>query len=286
MFELFAQGPYMCVNCGHPNRDIYKIYGNMVRHHSRSPSTSAALMSNMSNKCTMTPRLSKCEQCHQLVDEYVQLDTNILYLDAILQRQSFFRHILLNCKQCNTKSVMKMALIIFFCEAFQRWSSINGVNFSCDKQTDQFPVVTHTYFHLEVSFYYHVFCVFTENVLFNLVFYISFKLFAMYRTKNREMPEKPTLWQSTCAMIICSYGKLFLIPSNLYAGELKPILDLMIHFFCFVSATQCAATIGHNLRMNRLHALVLITLTWLVCTALHSLAYAIIPSQLQDYLNY
>lgn len=309
MFLLSPKGPYVCVNCGSPNNSsVFKMFGNSVTYHSRSPSTagtSSSLLSSAQNRSGMTHKLTECERCKKPVDEYVQLDFNILFLDAVLMKHRFYRHILLNCSISN-KNAFKMAVIIGLCEAFQRWTTLNGVVSASDQtavssnEVSKNSASLKTYFQLEVSFYLIFLCVIIENALFNVIFYAIFQLFArllpslrfLGSGKGRSSPsgaaqQGPTtagssslspspssgvLASSTASVplvdfclciIICSYGKLFIIPSYLYAGQLKYLVDQLIWLFTNVSLVQCALVKGH-LFLNRYQAVALVVITRLL----------------------
>lgn len=300
MFLLSPKGPYVCVNCGSPNHaSVFKLYGNSVTYHSRSPSTagtSSSLLSSAQNRSGMTHKLTECDRCKKPVDEYVQLDFNILFLDAILMKQSFYRHILLNCSISN-KNALKMAVIIGLCEAFQRWTTLNGVVSASDQTTvssdshavSKSSVSSKTYFQLEVSFYLIFLCVIIENALFNVIFYALFQLFSrllpslrFFSSKVSHAQQGPTtsaslspssgIVSSTASVplidfclciIICSFPKLFIIPSYLYAGELKYLVDQLILLFTQVSLVQCALVKGH-LFLNRYQAIALVVITRLL----------------------
>lgn len=271
MFSLLSEGPYVCVNCGFPyNKDVYKIYGNTKpKIHSRSPSTANTSMLN-GKQDVMTHRLTKCEQCRKLVDEYVELDHNILFLDAILQKQSFYRHILQNC-QISNRDALKMVIIFCICEAFQKWIKLNGaVSAITQTLTNSSNLISSkTYFQLEMSFYLIFVCVMLENALFNILFYCNIRLFFIIFARKKldsqsydRALESLKLTDIFISLILCSYGKLFLIPSYLYAGDLKVIVDFLIQLFCLLSFVQCATVKGY-LFLNRLNSFILVALTCL-----------------------
>ncbi|KAH9418968.1 sterol homeostasis protein [Dermatophagoides pteronyssinus] len=312
MFELLKEGPYVCIHCGYPdNKDVYKIYGDQVRHHSRSPSSALWLATTSSTTSTitdnndvhnqqkrskLTPRLTKCQRCQRLVDEYVQLDYNILYLDAILQKISFYRHILHNCRMASNKSALKMALIFYFCEAFQRWSTSNGVTFTSERKTT--PVSSSSsssassYFQLEVSFYYNFLCIILESSLFNLLFYCLFKMaltFVINRQNNCHYPMNKqgisSFKEMFMSLIICSYGKLFLLPCILYGGDLKPILELFIKIFYLFSLVQCSNVKSHSM-LNRFYSILLVLFAYLIHMFLVANLHWLLPSKFINKLQY
>ena len=277
MFMLLPHGPYICVNCGFThNKSVFKMYGHSVPYHSRSPSTAgtSTSLSSVANKSCMTHRLTECEKCKKPVDEYVQLDYNILFLDAILQKPSFYRHILLNC-QVGHKNALKMVVIFTLCEAFQRWSTLNGAVSASDQQIAAVPtsnlISSKTYFQLEVSFYLIFACVFIENALFNLIFICIFCILSHLLSETgsvQSVPRTQQVWYVSMldlflSIVVCSYGKLFIIPSYLYAGELKLIVDQLIRLFFLFSMVQCAHVKGHHF-LKRHWAMVLVAISLLL----------------------
>ncbi|KAJ6217916.1 hypothetical protein RDWZM_009073 [Blomia tropicalis] len=268
MFNLSPNGPYVCINCGYAdNATVFKMYGNMVQYHSRSPSTAGTnqLMAQSSKNHGMTHRLTECAQCHKPVDEYVQLDYNILFLDAILQKQRFYRHILLNTITDN-KIAFKMVVMFGLCEAFNRWTTLNGAVSATDQSVNANLISTKTYFQLEVSFYLIFVRVMIEAVLFNLIYFSMFRLFEwiIHSTKTKIINHYSRFnvffMDLAHSMIICSYGKLFIIPSYLYAGDLKWIIDLLIQLFWLFSLIQCTLVKGHRF-LNYFNSILLIILT-------------------------
>lgn len=252
MFILSSHGPYTCVNCGADNyENVYKVYGNSVKSHHRSPSTAGTHLAAKTNSC----RLTECEVCHRYVDEYAQLDYNVLFLDAILQKHSFYRHILLNC-QISNRSAFKMVTAFLLCETFQRWSTAT-------KPSSSFA--SKSYLQLELSFYLIFLCVILENALFNIIFYAVFK----YAT-DRSNPQNSTsitswklanVYEIFVAIIVSSYGKLLFIPSYLYGCELRVILDQLVYLFFIFSLIQCSAVKG-RLSLLSVKPYLIVLVTW------------------------
>lgn len=252
MFILSSQGPYTCVNCGADNNEnVYKVYGNSVKSHHRSPSTADTSLAAKTNSC----RLTECKVCHRYVDEYAQLDYNVLFLDAILQKHSFYRHILLNC-EISHRSAFKMVTAFLLCETFQHWSTAT-------KPSN--PFESKSYLQLELSFYLIFLCVIFENALFNIIFYVAFKCIS-----DRSYPQNSfASWKITeiyeifIAIIVSSYGKLFFIPSYLYGCELRVILDKLVYLFFMFSLVQCSAVKG-KFSFLSVKPYLIVLLTW--CT--------------------
>ena len=209
MFVLSPSGPYVCCNCGFgKNQSVFRIYGKN--------NINGSVINPILKSSTTHLKLTECLECKKSVDEYVQLDNCILFLDAILQKQSFYRHILLNC-DFEKKVPLKLAVVFGLCDAYKKWSSIND--------TQHYK----SYIELEFSFY----LIFTRSIIENLLFYsILYLLFVLMSGAS-----KPKNLLSS--LIICSYGKIFALPAILWAQELKPIIDILLEAFLLISLVQC-----------------------------------------------
>ncbi|RWS26543.1 hypothetical protein B4U80_00166, partial [Leptotrombidium deliense] len=150
------------------------------------------------------------------VDEYIQLDNCILLLNAILQKTSFYRHILLNCKIPGNVP-FKLMVVFSLSDAYRKWSLL--------KQNPD------TFVDLEFTFYLTFVKVVIENVLFYLFTYVVFKLF-VWRTELKDFVN---------CLIVCSYGKLFNVPAVIYASELKPIADVILETYFLLSLIKCCS---------------------------------------------
>lgn len=274
MFVLSPQGPYFCVNCGAgDNESVYKCYGSQIKHHTRSPSTEHTSLPSKNNSC----RLSKCQHCDQLVDEYVQLDYNVLFLDAMLQKHSFYRHILLNC-EISHKSAVKVAIFFGLCEAFQRWTELNGATLTHSSSSINL-FASKTYEELELSFYFIFLAVIIENAFFNVLLYLIMTCFQKIVGRNGSSFKKSCSFSNMLlSLIMCSYGKLFLIPSHLYAGELKYIIDKLIQLFCIFSLVQCVSVKAHT-RLNHWHPYAIVGLALVVHKLLFRLVFSLVLLQ-------
>lgn len=249
MFVLSQNGPYVCVNCGYSdNQSVFKIYGKSGNGDNVSLSAVNPASSHL--------KLTECSHCNQPVDEYVQLDNCILFLDAILQKQSFYRHILLNC-QFASKIPLKLAVVFGLCDAYRKWSSLN--------EAQHYK----SYIELEFSFY----LIFTRSILENFLFYsVLYFLFNILAAPARSK-------NLLSSFIICSYGKIFALPAILWANELSPIIDVLLELFLLISLIQCCRVKANNF-ISRIRASSIVCATFV----LHQLSlYLVFNSLLSRY---
>lgn len=233
MFALSPHGPYVCVNCGYSdNQTVFKIYGKN--------SSNGSSFNHPLNPSPSHLKLTECLNCNKPVDEYVQLDNCILFLDAILQKQSFYRHILLNC-QSDARVSLKLAVVFGLCDAYKRWWKINEA------------LHYKSYIELEFSFYLIFTRSISENLLFYSILYILFILLAS-SAKSKNL---------LSSLIICSFGKIFALPAILWGAELTPIIDMLIEVFLIISLVQCCRVEAKN-SISRFKAWFIVGLTFLL----------------------
>ncbi|XP_054736124.1 protein ARV1 isoform X2 [Anastrepha obliqua] len=85
---------YICINCGHPIAELYRKYSN------------TAIKTN------------NCEKCHKIADKYIEFDTIIILVDAMLLSQESYRHMLHNQ---SFKLNWKLSLVLLLLESFALW---------------------------------------------------------------------------------------------------------------------------------------------------------------------
>ncbi|XP_017840440.2 protein ARV 2 [Drosophila busckii] len=81
---------YVCVNCGHPVRDLIKKFSN-------------------------TEKPTNCDKCHQVTDKYIEMEEFIIIIDALLLDSCAFRHMIYNG---NFKLYWKITLVVLLLESF------------------------------------------------------------------------------------------------------------------------------------------------------------------------
>lgn len=299
MFQLNTKPPYHCIHCGYSqNISICRYYNghrktgsvnNVLPNEASSPippptKTNYAYVAmippnqasqhitahcdsmdspDLNQSSVKHLRLTQCLKCNQLVDEYIQLDYCILFLDAVLQKTSFYRHILLNCT-IDFRASMKILVLLSLCDAHKRWADtlkvLSGNNYSNEnnKRTPQ-HTEEESYLDLELSFY----VAFASTVITNIMLYfILFITLNILTKSNYYSYKKPFDFKERLPdYIICSYGKLFTLPNILWGGELSSIIELLIEIFHFISLTQCCYVCNKSLSRTKAAITVLITVT-------------------------
>ncbi|XP_004522320.1 protein ARV1 isoform X1 [Ceratitis capitata] len=88
------QMQYICINCGHPIAELYRKYSN------------TAIKTN------------HCERCKRVADKYVEFDSIVILVDAMLLSQESYRHMLHNR---SFKLNCKLFLVLLLLESFALW---------------------------------------------------------------------------------------------------------------------------------------------------------------------
>ncbi|XP_068142019.1 protein ARV1 isoform X1 [Drosophila tropicalis] len=88
--SINAIKPFVCINCGHRVRELYKKYSN-------------------------TLKTTHCDKCHQITDKYIEFEEFIILIDALLLDSCAFRHIIYNG---NFKIHWKVFFVVLLLESF------------------------------------------------------------------------------------------------------------------------------------------------------------------------
>lgn len=183
-----------CINCGHQCKaTMYKVYG-------KEPSTKHV-------------KLTDCNRCEKPIDDYIELDDCILFLDAILLKKRFYRHIL-NNESSTWQTTFKLSVLFLLSDAFFHWSKLRSRGGS--------------YVEQELAFYIILSQVFLKN-LFTYLCIVS----VCYMKRDVDSQE---LFQG---LILCSYVKLFQVPAVLWSSEFFNITSYIIKILLVLSMTQC-----------------------------------------------
>lgn len=86
----------ICIECGHRASELYRDFqGGIIK-------------------------ISHCAKCLGIVDKYIEFDSVIICLDAILHKPQTYRHLLFNI---DTSSTWKLVMIFLLCDTYIKWSS-------------------------------------------------------------------------------------------------------------------------------------------------------------------
>uniref|UniRef100_A0A0G4GJX6 Protein ARV n=1 Tax=Chromera velia CCMP2878 TaxID=1169474 RepID=A0A0G4GJX6_9ALVE len=91
----------VCVECGAPVKHLYKEFSKG------------------------SIRLTRCEQCGEFADKYVEYDNLMIFIDLILHREGVYRHLLFNRLPFRESGMRKEIAAVAFCiislDAYTKW---------------------------------------------------------------------------------------------------------------------------------------------------------------------
>ncbi|KPP73726.1 hypothetical protein Z043_107164 [Scleropages formosus] len=171
-----AGAPFRCVECSADAFELYRDYTNGIL------------------------KISICGSCHKPVDKYIEYDPVIILIDAILCKTQAFRHILFNTK---INIHWKLCVFCLLCEAYLRWSRLQGSLFSL----------------AELG-------IFLGGVL-------AF-LWLIQRLQGSSLELEPLLK----ALLLSCYGKLLLIPAVIWEHDYSLLCFALLRLFVLTSNSQ------------------------------------------------
>ncbi|XP_054736122.1 protein ARV1 isoform X1 [Anastrepha obliqua] len=174
---------YICINCGHPIAELYRKYSN------------TAIKTN------------NCEKCHKIADKYIEFDTIIILVDAMLLSQESYRHMLHNQ---SFKLNWKLSLVLLLLESFALWRQKESIA-SVQQDSLHHAIIS------EKGFY--ICC------LQNLIDYLIITLLLLVVT----WAQRPSIIECTGirkfslillkAITIANLSKMFLLPLIVWRGN-------------------------------------------------------------------
>jgi len=185
---------YSCIECGEPAECLYKQY--------------------RSNGL----KISYCTRCEHPVDKYIEYDATIIFLDALLQKQAAYRHIIFNG---GFKAIWKLGVVCLLCDTFTRWTrcSLTSRGAEQDLYTIAFISVLETFI-----FYCGILCL---SVL----------------LQNVESSVKKVSCSSTVdAVMVGSYGQLLAIAALIWGNSY--ISTMLIVALTIISQVQAYRAIS------------------------------------------
>lgn len=184
-----------CINCGNQCKStMFKVYG-------KEPSTKHV-------------KLTDCTRCNKPIDDYIELDDCILYLDALLLKKRFYRHIL-NNGLFTWQTTFKLSVLFLLSDAFLHWSTL--------------PVRGNSYVEQELTFY----IILLEALFANILTY--FWIISIVYCTNTGVNIRELLQ----GLILCSYIKLFQVPAILWSSEFFSFTKCILEVLHLLSITQC-----------------------------------------------
>ncbi|KAG9347520.1 hypothetical protein JZ751_005088 [Albula glossodonta] len=198
-----TQAPYKCVECNSNANELHRDYSNGIL------------------------KITICDSCQRPVDKYIEYDPVIILIDAILCKTQAYRHIIFNTK---TNIHGKLCVFCLLCEAYLRWSQLQG----SEQSSDPADIIRYT---KEWDFY----GMFGLAAL-ELSVFLSGVLAFLWLVRGflRSSLQLPLLLK---ALLLSSYGKLLLIPAVIWEHDYSPLCFSLIKLFVLTSNSQAIRVI-------------------------------------------
>ncbi|CAN8000104.1 unnamed protein product [Ixodes hexagonus] len=184
---------YVCIHCGEGQQQLYKRYGPDLL------------------------KLSRCSKCNHTVDEYIEMELSIVFIDAVLQKLEAYRHLIFNV---GVQRPWKLALFFLLGEALGLWMS---------RQQDAGA-------SLGLEWHFYLTCLFL--VASNAVFLAL--VIALVRLNVKTCNRQQLAW----ALVLCSYGKLLALPATLWGCDRSQAYLLVTAFFLCSQVQACRVVSG------------------------------------------
>ncbi|XP_056676802.1 protein ARV1-like [Monodelphis domestica] len=185
-------------------------------------------------------KITICRSCQKPVDKYIQYDSVIILINAILCKAQAYRHILYNTK-INIHG--KLCIFCLLCEAYLRWLHLQDSS----QDTDPDDIIRYA---KEWDFYR----MFTIASLEQMAFFIAI-FFGLWLIQPATLRRKSNYILLLKALLLSSYGKLLLIPAVIWEHDYTPLCLKLIKVFVITSNSQA---IRVTLNIDQKHSLLAI----------------------------
>ena len=158
-------------------------------------------------------KLTVCNICHKNMDDYVELETSLLFVDCLLLTSKSYRHLINS--NIDSKSCIKLGFLLLAADTFCKWSR-------WQKEGMAYP-------DMEYAFY----TTFGTVVVQNLIHFTSILILFRLLTSN-------TIQSSNLIkiLILSSLFKLMHVLTVVWDSSLTVGIDLMIDCLLVASQTQ------------------------------------------------
>ncbi|XP_017777830.1 PREDICTED: protein ARV1 [Nicrophorus vespilloides] len=170
---------FVCIHCGEPTQELYKKY-------------SASVL-----------KLKTCDSCNKIADKYIEYDPVIIIIDLVLLNREAYRHVLYNT---GFSIHWKLLMVLLLMETYSEWV----VKFPPDYKT---PVVLHSYFTADFSYYKTFLKVASRAASFFVVILILTVIYNLWTKKKNFKELFFDVWKCT---ILSSFGIFLLLPSLIW----------------------------------------------------------------------
>lgn len=202
---------YICIHCGTKSNQLYKKYGSDLL------------------------KLTRCSSCGQPVDEYIEMEFSIVFIDTILQKLEAYRHLVFNA---GIKKSWKLALLFLLGEALELWLSEHYVPSRGWQDDLGRPFAVEL--ELEWRFYLTCLLLVVSNTLFILL--VTAALCLCHR---RDLANGCTVR----SLIVGSYGKMLGLPAVLWNCDPDVTRYVVAAFFLLSQVQACRAASGSSRKL-------------------------------------
>lgn len=242
ILQFKQKGPFKCIHClKKESRCLYRVYGGTeVCGSNKIPADSSHII----------PR--ECSKCGKPIDNYLELDNSIVFLDALLLKSSLFCHCLLNCQ---LKNLTCIKLFILFVLSDTLFKVMQKESFYNDG-----------YLKFEIAFYYSLFKSIIDNILlyffiiiyykligyiFSIIQYNFFKSFIPICHPPNGLNE---IFLLEKCLVFSSYYKLFNIILCVWPSEFQDALYSIVTLLHLTALAQCIKTVQNGSMFSNLNS--------------------------------
>ena len=231
---------YVCIGCGAPSNVLHKTFqGGFIE-------------------------LVKCASCNKFVDRYTEFDNVLIILDLLLFKPEAFRHVLLNRENSIDGRLITLYLLS---ETYMKWNRMHFSKFDMNTDSFKWNAVTESQFYWLLLLSSLEMLVNYAMAAFLILFYASWRANAKsfnvssFYTFKTQTDSVGVLKRFVQAIVLSSYGKLFMIAAAIWAHN-EPILSLsLIQMFVLASNIQALKVITN---VNSRQALLLLGIPMIV----------------------
>lgn len=192
----------MCIQCGESAEELFKLF-----------------------ECDII-KISHCENCHKVVDKYVEFDPVIILLDVLLFKPQAYRHILFNIQ---IQFQWKLCVVCLLCGAYLKWALQHDALQSGDGNVKSF--LQHA---LQVDFYVVLLQTSIDLAAYLGGIHIACKVYA--EVTKRSLNQRLSAIQN--GIILSQTGKLLVIPAVIWGQYNIVVCSWLTELFVFTFVSQ------------------------------------------------
>ncbi|KAK3783417.1 hypothetical protein RRG08_033678 [Elysia crispata] len=229
---------YQCIECGSGVDTLYRDYkGGSIK-------------------------ISRCISCGNVADKYVEYDSVIIILDALLLQRQAYRHLLINKR---SDSPWHLALLLWICDAFSKLV-LQRSELSSKGLLGEDPI-NYSYLGMELYLNYII----AASELLTLLSAVLVVFFIKHMWHQRDTGMNSEL--ITRAVIVASLGRVLAIPALLWGQSYGQLYVTLCEGFVCLSSLQALRVVSEG-SFRTIWAVVAVTLGFtaqlIVSSTLHA----------------